>query len=200
MASDMTSRNSSTQLWLITHYHENGSLYDYLQRVAVEMADGLHMAASVASGLVHLHTEIFGTEGKPAIAHRDLKSKNILVKKDLQCCIADLGNFWHSLFFLKGSYDVAKNNIILCIWWNAMFMWFKVKKNTLFSTYCTLLLLLYAPPFWSAPICTKLIVLRSEACSDWPAIQCVVIGRIPQMKTLRPSPYCDAVSRCNEKQ
>uniref|UniRef100_A0A8C1QFA0 receptor protein serine/threonine kinase n=1 Tax=Cyprinus carpio TaxID=7962 RepID=A0A8C1QFA0_CYPCA len=35
--------------------------------------------------------EIFGTEGKPAIAHRDLKSKNILVKKDLQCCIADLG-------------------------------------------------------------------------------------------------------------
>ncbi|KAG5847287.1 hypothetical protein ANANG_G00124420 [Anguilla anguilla] len=91
MASDMTSRNSSTQLWLITHYHENGSLYDYLQRVAVETVDGLHMAASVANGLVHLHTEIFGTEGKPAIAHRDLKSKNILVKKDLRCCIADLG-------------------------------------------------------------------------------------------------------------
>ncbi|KPP62533.1 activin receptor type-1-like [Scleropages formosus] len=91
IASDMTSRNSSTQLWLITHYHENGSLYDYLQRVAVETVDGLHMAASVASGLVHLHTEIFGTEGKPAIAHRDLKSKNILVKKDLRCCIADLG-------------------------------------------------------------------------------------------------------------
>ncbi|XP_072313249.1 activin receptor type-1 [Eucyclogobius newberryi] len=91
MASDMTSRNSSTQLWLITHYHENGSLYDYLQRVAVETSEGLAMAASVASGLVHLHTEIFGTEGKPAIAHRDLKSKNILVTKDLRCCIADLG-------------------------------------------------------------------------------------------------------------
>ena len=29
--------------------------------------------------------------GKPAIAHRDLKSKNILVKKDLSCAIADLG-------------------------------------------------------------------------------------------------------------
>ena len=29
--------------------------------------------------------------GKPAIAHRDLKSKNILVKKDLTCAIADLG-------------------------------------------------------------------------------------------------------------
>jgi serine/threonine protein kinase len=29
--------------------------------------------------------------GKVALAHRDLKSKNILVKKDLSCCIADLG-------------------------------------------------------------------------------------------------------------
>ena len=29
--------------------------------------------------------------GKPAIAHRDIKSKNILVKKNGCCCIADLG-------------------------------------------------------------------------------------------------------------
>lgn len=29
--------------------------------------------------------------GKPAIAHRDLKSRNILVKSDLSCAIADLG-------------------------------------------------------------------------------------------------------------
>ncbi|MEQ2157855.1 hypothetical protein GOODEAATRI_006131 [Goodea atripinnis] len=100
MASDMTSRNSSTQLWLITQYHENGSLYDYLQRVAVETSEGLAMAASIASGLVHLHTEIFGTEGKPAIAHRDLKSKNILVTKELRCCIADLGLFFILLLYL----------------------------------------------------------------------------------------------------
>lgn len=37
-------------------------------------------ALSTISGLLHLHTEIFGTQGKPAIAHRDIKSKNILVK------------------------------------------------------------------------------------------------------------------------
>ena len=30
--------------------------------------------------------------GKPGIAHRDLKSKNILVKTNLTCCIADLGS------------------------------------------------------------------------------------------------------------
>lgn len=29
--------------------------------------------------------------GKPSIAHRDIKSKNILVKKNGTCCIADLG-------------------------------------------------------------------------------------------------------------
>ncbi|KAL0963775.1 hypothetical protein UPYG_G00313400 [Umbra pygmaea] len=91
IASDMTSRNSSTQLWLITHYHEMGSLYDYLQLSTLDTASCLRMALSIASGLAHLHVEIFGTQGKPAIAHRDLKSKNILVIKNGQCCIADLG-------------------------------------------------------------------------------------------------------------
>ncbi|XP_015234036.1 PREDICTED: activin receptor type-1 isoform X1 [Cyprinodon variegatus] len=91
IASDMTSRNSSTQLWLITHFHEMGSLYDYLQLSTLDASSSLRMALSIASGLAHLHVEIFGTQGKPAIAHRDLKSKNILVKKNGQCCIADLG-------------------------------------------------------------------------------------------------------------
>jgi len=51
----------------------------------------VNMALSIATGLSHLHMPIIGTQGKPAIAHRDLKSKNILVKKDLTCAIADLG-------------------------------------------------------------------------------------------------------------
>lgn len=87
----MTSRNSSTQLWLITHYHEHGSLYDFLQRQTLEPQLALRLAVSAACGLAHLHVEIFGTQGKPAIAHRDLKSRNVLVKSNLQCCIADLG-------------------------------------------------------------------------------------------------------------
>ena len=44
-----------------------------------------------ACGLSHLHTEIFGTRGKPAIAHRDIKSRNILVKQDGTAAIADFG-------------------------------------------------------------------------------------------------------------
>lgn len=89
----MTSRNSSTQLWLITHFHEHGSLYDFLQRQPLEPQLALRLAVSAACGLAHLHVEIFGTQGKPAIAHRDLKSRNVLVKSNLQCCIADLGEW-----------------------------------------------------------------------------------------------------------
>lgn len=91
IASDMTSKNSSTQLWLVTHFHELGSLYDFLQYSSLEPESCLNMCLSVANGLVHLHTEIFSSQGKPAIAHRDLKSRNILVKRNGQCCIADLG-------------------------------------------------------------------------------------------------------------
>lgn len=49
------------------------------------------MALSIATGLAHLHMDIMGTQGKPAIAHRDLKSKNILVKSNGTCAIGDLG-------------------------------------------------------------------------------------------------------------
>ncbi|XP_069544671.1 serine/threonine-protein kinase receptor R3 [Brachyistius frenatus] len=91
IASDMTSKNSSTQLWLVTHFHELGSLYDFLQYSSMEPESCLRMCLSVACGLVHLHTEIVSSQEKPAIAHRDLKSRNILVKRNGQCCIADLG-------------------------------------------------------------------------------------------------------------
>ena len=45
----------------------------------------------MASGLSHLHLEIHGARGKPAIVHRDIKSRNILVKQNLTCAIADFG-------------------------------------------------------------------------------------------------------------
>ncbi|KAM5268401.1 activin receptor type-1C isoform 2-T2 [Hipposideros larvatus] len=80
-----------TQLWLVSEYHEQGSLYDYLNRNVVTVAGMIKLALSIASGLAHLHMEIVGTQGKPAIAHRDIKSKNILVKKCETCAIADLG-------------------------------------------------------------------------------------------------------------
>ncbi|KAK4873762.1 hypothetical protein RN001_013122 [Aquatica leii] len=91
IAADIKGTGSWTQMLLITDYHENGSLYDYLQTHALDPSSLLTMSFSIASGLSHLHTEIFGTKGKPAIAHRDIKSKNILVKRNGECVIADFG-------------------------------------------------------------------------------------------------------------
>uniref|UniRef100_A0A8C3S3G1 receptor protein serine/threonine kinase n=1 Tax=Chelydra serpentina TaxID=8475 RepID=A0A8C3S3G1_CHESE len=91
IAADIQGTGSCTELYLITDYHEYGSLYDYLKSTILDTKTMLQLAYSSVSGLCHLHTEIFSTQVKPAIAHRDLKSKNILVKNNETCCIADLG-------------------------------------------------------------------------------------------------------------
>jgi len=91
IAADNKDEVTWTQLWLVTDYHQHGSLFDYLSKHTVSPDTCIAMARDIATGLTHLHLEISGTQGKPAIAHRDLKSRNILVKKDLTCVIADLG-------------------------------------------------------------------------------------------------------------
>lgn len=91
IAADRKDNGTWTQLWLVTDFHPNGSLFDYLNKNTVDDATMYKMALTIANGLAHLHLEIHGTQGKPAIAHRDLKSKNILVKQDGSCAIADLG-------------------------------------------------------------------------------------------------------------
>ncbi len=59
-----------------------------------------------------------------------------------------------------GSHDVAKKNVILCIWCNAMCLCgLRLKKTH------------YFPLFHCS---------EKRVYSDWPAIQCVVIGQIPQ--------------------
>lgn len=91
IAADIATRHGVTCMWLVTHYHMHGSLYDYLNLHTLDPHQMCLIAYSAVSGLAHLHTEIFGMQGKPAIAHRDMKTKNILVKKNGQCVISDLG-------------------------------------------------------------------------------------------------------------
>lgn len=103
VAADNKDIGTWTQLWLITEYHRHGSLFDYLNRNTTNVETMIQMVLSIACGLVHLHVDVVGSQGKPGIAHRDLKSKNILVKTNGQCCIADLG------------LAVKKSNAIECV-------------------------------------------------------------------------------------
>ncbi|XP_045601597.1 bone morphogenetic protein receptor type-1B isoform X2 [Procambarus clarkii] len=91
IAADIKGTGSLTQMLLITDYHQLGSLHDYLQNTTLNYFTMIRLSLSTSCGISHLHTEIFGTKGKPAIAHRDIKSKNILVKRNGECCIADFG-------------------------------------------------------------------------------------------------------------
>ncbi|XP_066908346.1 bone morphogenetic protein receptor type-1B isoform X1 [Halyomorpha halys] len=91
IAADIKGTGSWTQMLLITDFHERGSLYDVLRSSVIEPEGLQKLARSAAAGVAHLHTEIFGTRGKPGIAHRDIKSRNILVKRNGECAIADFG-------------------------------------------------------------------------------------------------------------
>lgn len=53
-----------TQLWLVSDYHEHGSLFDYLNRYSVTIEGMIKLALSAASSLAHLHMEILGTQGE----------------------------------------------------------------------------------------------------------------------------------------
>lgn len=93
IGSDVTSVNSCTQLRLVLNYHPLGSLFDFLSdpNFCSPLSDIVLILRSAIAGITHLHTEIFGTQGKPAIAHRDIKSKNILLKNPTTACIGDFG-------------------------------------------------------------------------------------------------------------
>ncbi|RZF33320.1 hypothetical protein LSTR_LSTR007665 [Laodelphax striatellus] len=85
-------QESATQLDLLLLYCGLGCLQDYLKTHVLDSTVFCRMASSIARGLAHLHTEIRqGDKFKPCVCHRDLNTRNILVKDDLSCCLCDFG-------------------------------------------------------------------------------------------------------------
>nr|ATY70062.1 ACVRII [Oopsacas minuta] len=82
----------SNDYWLVTEYHPYGALMDYLKENTLNTTSLMKCAMSLTEGLVYLHstTQTNGSS-KPAVAHRDLKSKNILIKSDHSVAIGDMG-------------------------------------------------------------------------------------------------------------
>jgi activin receptor type-2B len=87
--------NLKAEFWLITAYHERGSLCDYLKAHTLTWNELCLVAETMARGLMHLHEAVPGKYPqdpiKPAVAHRDFKSKNVLLKSNMTACIADFG-------------------------------------------------------------------------------------------------------------
>ncbi|KAJ8349876.1 hypothetical protein SKAU_G00250060 [Synaphobranchus kaupii] len=77
---------------LVMEYYPHGSLCRYLSLQTGEWASCCRLAHSVTRGLAYLHTELLrGDVYKPAVSHRDLNSRNVLVKNDGTCVISDFG-------------------------------------------------------------------------------------------------------------
>lgn len=94
IGSDVASKSGCVQMWIVTQYHPLGSLYNHLNRSPHPLThhQTINICLGIINGLLYLHTEINGTKGKHSMAHRNLKSKNILVKNNGSCVIAELSS------------------------------------------------------------------------------------------------------------
>jgi bone morphogenetic protein receptor type-2 len=79
-----------TDYHLVLSYAPFGCLQDYLRDHTVDWSTLCKMVQTTTQGLAYLHSEIKKSDKlKPCVAHRDLSSRNIIVKVDGSCMICD---------------------------------------------------------------------------------------------------------------
>ncbi|XP_041858318.1 bone morphogenetic protein receptor type-2-like isoform X2 [Melanotaenia boesemani] len=77
---------------ILMDFYPHGCLSRYLSLHTVDWSTCCRMTHGVTRGLAFLHTELYrGDQYKPAVAHRDLTSRNVLVRADLSCVLTDFG-------------------------------------------------------------------------------------------------------------
>ncbi|XP_068101215.1 bone morphogenetic protein receptor type-2 isoform X2 [Hyperolius riggenbachi] len=92
VADERVTSDGRLEYLLVMEYYANGSLCKYLSVHTNDWLSSCRLAHSVTKGLAYLHTELLrGEQYKPAISHRDLNSRNVLVKTDGTCVISDFG-------------------------------------------------------------------------------------------------------------
>ncbi|KAF6032518.1 wit [Bugula neritina] len=84
--------DGATKYIVIMEYVSLGSLNSYLKSHVINWKEMCSMAKTAAAGIGYLHCETFiNGVHKHAIVHRDINSRNILVRPDMTCVIADMG-------------------------------------------------------------------------------------------------------------
>ncbi|XP_063951990.1 bone morphogenetic protein receptor type-2-like [Lytechinus pictus] len=77
---------------LVVEMISRGSLMSYLRENSYDWHTMCRLAQTTAAGLAHLH-QVIDTPGglKPAVVHRDINSRNVLVNAEGNCIIGDFG-------------------------------------------------------------------------------------------------------------
>ncbi|XP_067458811.1 bone morphogenetic protein receptor type-2-like [Thunnus thynnus] len=91
-ADERTTADGRPEFLILMEYYPNGCLSRYLSLHTVNWLTCCRMTHGVTRGLAFLHTELYRADQyKPAVAHRDVTSRNVLVRADLSCVLADFG-------------------------------------------------------------------------------------------------------------
>ncbi|XP_037618544.1 LOW QUALITY PROTEIN: bone morphogenetic protein receptor type-2-like, partial [Sebastes umbrosus] len=91
-ADERTTADGRPEFLILMEYYPHGCLSRYLSVHTVDWSTCCRMTHGVTRGLAFLHTELCrGDQYKPAVAHRDVTSRNVLVRADLSCVLADFG-------------------------------------------------------------------------------------------------------------
>jgi len=81
---------------IVMKYYEQGSLLNYIRQHTLSLTHLLKLAYSITNGLAYLHGEGSQQKGSSmslhaGVAHRDLNTRNILIKANGTCVLADFG-------------------------------------------------------------------------------------------------------------
>ncbi|RVE58530.1 hypothetical protein OJAV_G00210130 [Oryzias javanicus] len=91
-AEEKMSTDGHEESLIVMEFYPHGCLSEYLSLHTVDWLTCCRMTHDVTKGLSFLHTELHrGEQYKPAVAHRDLTSRNVLVRADLSCVLAGFG-------------------------------------------------------------------------------------------------------------
>ena len=80
------------ELWIIMKYYPLGCLANYLRVNTLQYSQALKILSSIISALEYLHHPYYTVQGKThsIVAHRDLKTGNVLVENvDGVCVLTD---------------------------------------------------------------------------------------------------------------